>query len=551
MKKLLLCLTILGSLHPRDIGAQAGFSTLPLAKKETSAILTGQRIQSGPKYERTLRIYNALVEARGDRRYPLPTLVMQDVEHQVACIDYSALEIILEEKAYDVCDAFGPEGDAALATLLGHELSHYYEKHAWRRNFVANYSDLNIGIRLDSLHDDVTNETQADYFGGFLTYSAGFGLFDKGAALIDSLYAAYGIPEQISGYPSLSDRKTLCLRTTKKLERLVEVFDMANLLTAAGKYGEACQYYKYILQEYQSREIYNNVGVTAMLHALTFFDHRQKKFHLPIELDLETAGSRGAGDTSTVHRILLQEAIRHFDAAISMDPDYAPAYLNKACAYLLLGDAQRAEFYADVEARHAALRRDQPKVETDVGILLGILAAHRGDQAAAQAYFEAAAARENVLARVNLNILLDTPEGMANFVSSRGAVLPERIGNQTMAEIVQAPTFDDSRSVCIQKDLDFLQNAEHESENGRLFISYRDDKFTYSLFLLTPPGYTGNTSRGIYRGASYSGIEAAYGPPLSRIQTPQGQLLVYDDIIFVLGREDTLERWVLYLLDQG
>ena len=142
MKKLLLCLTILGLLHSRDIGAQAGFSTLPLAKKETSAILTGQRIQSGPKYERALRIYTALVEARGDRRYPLPTLVMQNVEYQVACIDYSELEIILEEKAYDVCDAFGAQGDAALATLLGHELSHYYEKHAWRRNFAAGFAAL-------------------------------------------------------------------------------------------------------------------------------------------------------------------------------------------------------------------------------------------------------------------------------------------------------------------------------------------------------------------------------------------------------------------------
>ncbi|MCB0533767.1 MAG: tetratricopeptide repeat protein [Lewinellaceae bacterium] len=551
MKKLLLCLTILGLLHSRDIGAQAGFSTLPLAKKETSAILTGQRIQSGPKYERALRIYTALVEARGDRRYPLPTLVMQNVEYQVACIDYSELEIILEEKAYDVCDAFGAQGDAALATLLGHELSHYYEKHAWRRNFVANYADLKVGIRLDSLHDDVANETQADYFGGFLTYSAGFGLFEKSAALIDSLYSAYGIPEQISGYPSLSDRKTLSHRTTKKLERLVEVFDMANLLTAAGKYGEACQYYKYILQEYQSREIYNNVGVTAILHALSIFDNRQKKFHLPIELDLETANSRGASNAEELQRNLLEEAIRHFDAAISMDPDYAPAYLNKACAYLLLGDAQRAEFYANVEARQAAARRNQPKVETDIGILLGILAANRGDKAIAQTYFETAAAQENVLARANLNLLLDKPEHLASFMSSKGAYAPESISQQTMTEIAQAPHVEDSRSVNIQKDLRFLQNDEQDSENGRLFVSYQADDFTYSLFLLTPPNYTGKTARGIYRGASYSGIEAVYGPPESRIQTPQGQLLVYKDIIFVLGPDDTLDRWVLFLLDQG
>lgn len=549
MKKVLLCLTILVALHHPDIGAQAGFSTLPLAKKETSAILSSQPIRSGPKYERSLRIYNALVDARGDRRYPLPTLILQNAEYQVARINYSELEIVLEEKAYDVCNAFGDEGDAALATLLGHELSHYYEKHAWRRSFVANYHDLNIGIHLDSVYDDVTNETQADYIGGFLAYSAGFGLFGKGAALIDSLYKAYGIPEQISGYPSLSDRKTLSTRTAEKLERLVEVFDMANLLTAVGKYGEAYQYYKYVLQEYQSREIYNNVGVTAMLHALSFFDNRHKKFHLPIELDLETAGSRGA-DPGAMHLQLLHEAIRHFDAAISMDPDYAPAYLNKACAYLLLGDEQRAEFYAAVEARQAARRIEQPKVETDVSILLGILAARRGDQLAAQTLFETAVAEGNALAQVNLNILHNQPGLLAGKLPE-GTASRERIGNQTMFEIARAPEYAASKSVCIQKDLYFHQNSGSSPENGRLFISYQEDIYSYSLFLLTPPNYSGKTARGIYRGANYSGIESAYGPPKSRIQTPKGQLLVYDELIFILGPGDTLERWVLYLLDQG
>ena len=550
MKNALLCCALAAVLNNLSLVAQtSNFGTLPLLQKENPDLSTGQNIESGEKYERVLRIYNALAEARGDRRYPLPKLVLQNAEYRVALINYQDLEIILEEKAFDVCDAFGPDGDAALATLLGHELSHYYEKHAWRRNFVANYYDLNIGIRLDSLHDDVTNETQADYFGGFLAYSAGFGLFEQGTALIDSLYKAYGIPDQISGYPSLTDRQILSQRTAEKLKRLISVFDMANLLTAVGQYREAFSYYKFLLQEYQSREIYNNVGVAAVLYALPFVEQQNNKFHLPLELDLESVGARGV-DTSTLYLCLLNEAIRHFDAAISMDPDYAPAYLNKACAYLLLGDERRAQFYAAVEARQAAQRSNMPKVETDVDILLGILAARRGERAVAQAFFEAAAAYGSDLAVVNLNILLDKPIVFSES-PARGPDWSERIGTESIYDVAREPIYDESKNVTINKDVHFLQGADTPFVDRQLFINYSLEDHKYSVFLLNQPGYTGQTARGIQLGVSYVEIERTYGLAKRRIQTPRGQLLVYPDIVFVLGAGDTLEHWVLYLLDHG
>ncbi len=550
MKNVLLWLIIVAFGTHSGLLAQTGsFGTLPLLKKENAARLTGQKILSGAKYQRALRIYNALVNARGDRRYPVPALVMQNTEQRVALMNYSDLEIILEEKAFDVCDAFGPDGDAALAILLGHELSHYYEKHAWRRSFVANYQDLPVALQMDSLHDDVVHETQADYLGGFLVYSAGFGLFRKNAALIDSLYKAYGMPDRISGYPSLPDRKTLSIRTTEKLERLTDVFNMANLLTAVGKYGEAYLYYKYVLQEYQSRELYNNVGVTAVLEAMPFVDTARIKLYFPLELDLEATSSRGADTNPAYHRRLLQEAIRHFNTAISMDPDYAPAYLNMACAYLLLGDEERAQFYAGVEARQAAQRSQMAKVASDVDVLLAILAARRGDLATAQTLFQGAADKGNALAAQNLNILLGK-RVPAGSVATRGDNV-ERIGMQSIYDIANAPSYDDSMSVHLEKGLDFHQNAEASPDKGRLFISFHGNEYTYSLFLLTNPGYTGTTSRGIGRGAGQAEIEEVYGSPKSRLQTPLGQILVYPTIVFVLGPENTLDRWILYLLDQG
>lgn len=551
---ILVLLTIFASSS--GLLGQAGFGTLPLLRKDNSAALTGQNIKSGPAYEQALRVYNRLVEARGDRRYPVPALVMRKEEARVAQIFYDDLEIVLEQKAYEVCQSFGDHADAAIATLLGHELTHYYEKHAWRRSFSAEYRDLPVGIQLDSLRDDVTNETQADYLGGFLVYSAGFGMFDQGAELISRLYKAYGIPEAVSGYPSLQDRQTLSKRTTEKLQRLIEIFDMANLLTAVGKYEEALQYYKYVLQRYQSRELYNNVGVTAVLQALVFFSDNEMPYHLPLELDLESVGSRGSNDTEQLRRDLLQEAIHHFDAAISLDPDYAPAYLNKACAYLLLGDPDRAKFYAGVEALQVARSTKNGKTEVDVQVLLGIIAAQAKAPEQARSLFQQAAEQGSTLARINLDVLDGKTSPPIAATTPRG-ILEEKVGAATMTDVAFLPNYIDDQSVLIAPNLFFRQDPgiadDSPYPDARLYISDHTDEYIYSLFLQTKPGYTGTTALGIGIGASYADITAnqAYGKPTKTIETTTGQLLVYPKVVFVMGPGDTLERWVLYTLDEG
>ena len=126
-------------------------------------------------------------------------------------------------------------------------------------------------------------------------------------------------------------------RSAQKMKDLVEIFDMANLLTATEQYEDAFRYYRKVLVEYQSRELYNNVGAAALMHAMkNYFNADDLKFRYPIQVDLEMANSRGAHEDS-IRTNLLRQAVQHFDAAISLDPDYAPAYLNKACALALLG----------------------------------------------------------------------------------------------------------------------------------------------------------------------------------------------------------------------
>ncbi|MBK6949034.1 MAG: hypothetical protein IPH16_14130 [Haliscomenobacter sp.] len=179
---LLVGMLVLCAAHAQE----RSFGTLPLAQKTKTSSLSGGRLADSSGYRKALNVYNKLVQARGDFRFPVPAFLMTREENRVAGINYDQLEIVLEEKAYKVCATYGAQSDAAMAFLLGHELTHYYEKHAWRRGFAADYRDLPIGLKLDSLLDGAANETEADYLGGFLAYSAGYGLFDKGADLMQS-----------------------------------------------------------------------------------------------------------------------------------------------------------------------------------------------------------------------------------------------------------------------------------------------------------------------------------------------------------------------------
>jgi len=547
MKKFLFLLLPIFCLPVLSFAQERSFGTLPLAQKPNASALRGPGMEDSPQYARSLAIYNKLVQARGDFRYPVPDFFMRREERRVAGIDYDRLEIILEEKAYEVCAGFGSDTDAAIAFLLGHELAHYYEKHAWNKGFVAEYKDLEIGsLKLDSLADAARRETEADYLGGFLAYSAGFGLFDKGDEMLNRLYKSYGLPEKMDGYPSLADRKALGKRSAELLTRLVDVFDMANLLVATGKYAEAYQFYRYILMQYQSRETYNNLGVAAVLDAMQYFNPNELKFRFPLELDLESRASKGDG-MATARERMLRQAILHFDAAISLDPNYAPAYVNKAGAYALLADPVRARFYAATEAKQAALRGQFPKSAIDADILLGILDYREGKVDQADTLFSRAEQQGSALAEYNLKVLRNQP--IDAEISAPVGLVRERIAGKALSELTNEPPYDPKKTMPIGASIDFYQYSTFD-EPALFFYGHNTRNGDVHFYHLTQKGYTGKTARGISLGQSRADIEAKYGKPGKTVETPRGQIMVYKAILFILGPDGKLERWANYASDR-
>ncbi|MBL7828527.1 MAG: hypothetical protein JNJ57_17975 [Saprospiraceae bacterium] len=525
------------------------FSNLPaqqtlslLGGEQNSNELRGASINESDKYKIAKRVYDRLVATRGDFRYPAPRFIMSRATGDGALMNYDSSEIMLEERAYDVCAAFGERRDQALAIILGHELIHFYEKHGWRRSFSNQYLQLAIGSKLSSNHDFVTYETQADYLGGFLAYSAGFGLFDQCPELIANMYKAYNLPDTLPKYPSLQDRRSMSTFTIQKLELLVDVFDAANLLTAIGRYGEAKFYYKHILKDYQSREIFNNVGVLTLLEVL---DNTEQKWLFPVELDLTIRASRGNDGFAQRRDQMLLDAIRHFDAALNMDPNYAPAYLNKACALTLLKEYNRAAYYAEIEATENARKHGYAKTESDASVLLGIIAYAKGDSITARKRFEAEAAKKNGHAEANLKKLLKLPDDESGF-PPLSSLRKEAIDSISLASFAQDPKFDKNKKVKLEALFTFFQYTP-PGKSSKILIC-RNDAGEETALTFFHMAKSGQTSKGVGIGATKQSILDAYKKPKKIVSTPRGEMLVYGSMIFVMDAEGKLEKWVNYLL---
>ncbi len=516
-------------------------STLPLIQTKDSSTSSAENNVINSDYEKLNSIFNKLVNARGDFRSPVPIIFLRKEEARVASIDYEKLQIIIEEKAFKICQPFG---DGAVAFLLAHELTHYYEKHAWRTVFAADYADLKVGQNLKNIQDQLSNETQADYLGGFLAYSAGFNVFFNSEDILRQLYKQYNIEDLIPGYPSLNDRIELAKRSTKKLRSLIEIFEMANLLTATGKQKEAYAYYNYIIQQYQSREIYNNLGVTSLMNALQYFKEKELKYSYPIELDLETQGSRDAS-TIKLRDSLLRQSIKHFDASIGLDPNYAPAYLNKATALAILGDTLRAQFYAEQEAYRIAKKNNFPKTITDAKILLGILHARAGKNKEAKKLFNEAATTGSQLAKNNLNLLNATPAPKIKTQNSKqtDSIVMDHFDLNTFTN---KPSYNMDKVITINPEFSFLQYAE-DSLTFKIYFNLNTDTRDIHYFMLSKPECKAVTNKQIGIGSTEAVVLSNYGTPAKTIETPQGNILLYDNVLFIIDKDKQVSKWGYYL----
>lgn len=513
---------------------------------------------SGPIYEHALKIYNKLVSTIGNSRYTAPPFVITSSSNWGAFLESDGRSIGLEEKAYRVCMSMGTEeepekGENALAMLLGHELIHYYEKHKWRQGFIEKY-DTEVADKLDDTFtmEELSNETQSDVLGGFLAFTAGFEVFEQLPEFYQKLYDSYGLPEEMPGYPSLTDRKKLAAQSVQKIKKMAEAFEMANVMTAIGRYSEARAFYKFILEDYQGREIFNNLGVLTILEAKTFCDKPEDKYQLPLELDM-FFGKNGKGMDSiylVLRENMIREAIGYFKSAVHLDAGYAPAYQNLAVGYFLLQDFDRARYFANVEARQHALADSLrfPKTAERADILLALIEDWKGNQDSA------------------LIMLSDLTKVSGSMLAQRN--IDAIKGELKAPKTVNGPQNDEIEGISHREINTFATNRRTSFEKEKMFNSVQfrvwEDieglqhsklyRFSSSAGVdlptmyvhITKDSYTGKVDDFFAKGTKASEIKEEFGEPQSLIATTNGSLFVYEQMVILFNAKDELYQWAHY-----
>lgn len=309
--------------------------------------------------------------------------------------------ITFEGPAFDVCESLGGEDfKMAIAYILGHELMHFYKDHQWSNKFRSAFSinDLELEIAESNAENIKNQETQADALGGLLCYMAGYntkGIAVKLLPRLSEVYnavkpdrlshrfeyivyakagtdpkkvkvshngATYGVgdrikPEKnekvyeiISGeplvlkvsklYPTLDQRIEIARTQDSVVQIYIRMFEAGNYALLTDEYAYAISCYDYIVKnEFESREIFNNLGVAYFLHGAKLAGQDAMKYIYPVELDLQTkltqkgSGSKGMGEEELEK---FELAAKYFASAIECDNKYAPAFNNLACAQLVL-----------------------------------------------------------------------------------------------------------------------------------------------------------------------------------------------------------------------
>lgn len=523
--------------------------------------------QSHPKYQATRKVFDDLIRAIGDGR-TRPTLLLLPKDAtgrmQVAWFNPRQNMVALEERAYDLCTALGPDSLDALAALIGHELAHYYQDHGWVGDFGNGFADLEVGQTLEDLKHSTSKmieiETEADYFGGFFGYIAGYNTLGVAPEILAQIYAEYQLGSNLPGYPSLAERQEIARRSAEKLRQMVPVFEGGNRLLLIKKYPESARCFDYIARTFPSREILSGAGAARALEAIGLFAEGQLRFAYPFELDAETRlrGGKRAVEFGEIEALekrrarLLAEARELFEAARKKDPAYATAYINLSCVADLQGEREEAALWAQKAVQIARDSGEEVSL-ANARIARGIAHAHAdpADEEAAQQDFEKAKAGNQSLALLDLAILNSEAAGYVHLVSG------ERRNPSPDPEQIDGLSAQDCDSIC--KALDAVTEVPgvgrsqpaidiytKQSESWKGWVI--DTGHSTLAFLETQKGYDGQSGQGMRIGTVLAQVLASYGHPTALVAGRQGTYYVCEHarIIFQIDAGGKVQGWMLY-----
>ena len=330
--------------------------------------------------DKVLVIYQNIITSIGNNSLYPPELFFSDGEGSVAYM--SSEGITIEQKAIDLfCNQANFEDK--MAYIIAHELAHYYLEHSWMSNTGLSYAS-SIGEFIEdssySVDQRKLSESQADLYAGFYGKIAGYNTLAHGADALTSIYKDYSLPNKLTGYPSFEERLAILESKTETAQNLVTVFELGNVFLMNKNYNSAKYCFQFILKnKFNSREIYNNLGLSFLLYGISISDAPISNLVFPLFIDQQTRAevtSTRSGSFSNNPQEMILGAQKLFNRALVLDTSYEPAKQNLIVSDFLLQSTQQdrsdfvksletsnidSEFITDFKVINAVLESRKPK----------------------------------------------------------------------------------------------------------------------------------------------------------------------------------------------
>jgi tetratricopeptide (TPR) repeat protein len=295
-------------------------------------------------------VFNQLIAVYGSAK-SVPDLKIDKFTIPASYIATPKPTIKVDIGLYKICQSFGKDSLNALAIVLSHELTHYFNDHTFCSDFAfANFKSnavLKNKIGQASFSSRIEKESEADIKGFFYATAAGFQPHELQGLLIEKIYKTYKLPDSQKGYPSKQERIVIGNNAEKTATLLYEHFKSGLIAVENKQYDEAIELFTKANSQVPFRENWNNIGIANARKALSLKvsskteNQSPNRFLYPLEVEnksrLQNERTRSVNDTTEMIENLLKEAQNDFEKSLQLDPSFHKSRINLACVFDLLG----------------------------------------------------------------------------------------------------------------------------------------------------------------------------------------------------------------------
>ena len=292
--------------------------------------------------ERVNILFEKIIESIGNKSIIEPELIFSDEESNPAYM--SGESITIENKLINLfCQDDNFEDK--ISFVIAHELAHYYLQHGWMINTGLSYANTvgkSLKYKSFSAEEIKEVESQADIYAGFYGMISGYKTLDYAKETITKIYDVYKLPKELKKYPTFDERLKIIDDKIDQANNLNTIFSIATVLLKLNKFNASKEFYDAILSEkFNSREIYNNLGLSFLMYGVSISSTEISNLQYPIFIDFESRAkvkkSRSANLSDDPIK-MFKNAKKYFERAIFFDQKYLPAKQNLFVSEILLAN---------------------------------------------------------------------------------------------------------------------------------------------------------------------------------------------------------------------